>query len=252
MPPRRTCPNASVSPDTSVMSPPSRGIAPSATTMIGAYWVSKRFWTRSQTCSMSNGCSGIRTTLAPPDMPAVQRDPAGVPAHHLDDEHPVVRLGGGVQPVDRLARDVDRGVEAEGEVGAGEVVVDRLGYADHVDAEVGELGRDAEGVLAADRDQRVHAVAGEVVLDPLDAALDLERVGPAGAEDGAAARQDAAHLRHAELHGQALERALPAVAVADEVEAVHADALADHRPDHRVESGTVAASGEHSDPHADS
>ena len=56
---------------------------------------------------------------APPAMPGVQRDPAGVPAHHLDHEDPVVGLGGGVQPVDRLDRDVDRGVEAEGEVGAG-------------------------------------------------------------------------------------------------------------------------------------
>ena len=55
-------------------------------------------------------------------------------------------------------RDVDGGVEAEGEVGAGQVVVDRLRYADDVHAEVGELGRDAQRVLAADRDQRVDAV----------------------------------------------------------------------------------------------
>ena len=95
----------------------------------------------------------------------VQRDPAGVAAHHLDDQHAVVRLGGRVQAVDRLGGDVDRGVEAEREVGAGQVVVDRLGHADDVDAEVGELGRHAERVLAADRDQRVDAVAGEVVLD---------------------------------------------------------------------------------------
>ena len=125
--------------------------------MIGAYWVSNRVSTCAQTSSMSNGCSGISTALAPPAMPGVQGDPAGVPAHHLDDEHPVVGLGGGVQPVDRLGGDVDRGVEAEGEVGAGEVVVDGLRDADDVDAEVGELGGHAEGVLAADRDQRVDA-----------------------------------------------------------------------------------------------
>ena len=67
----------------------------------------------------------------------VQRDPAGVPAHHLDHQRAVVRLGGGVQPVDRLHRDVDRGVEAEGVVGRAEVVVDRLRHADDVDAQVG-------------------------------------------------------------------------------------------------------------------
>ena len=180
----------------------------------------------------------------------VQGDPARVAAHHLDDEHAVVRLGRGVQPVDRLHRDVDRGVEAEGEVGGVEVVVDRLGHADDVDAEVVQLGRDTERVLAADGDQRVDAEVGEVLLDLLDAALDLERVGARGAEDGAAARQDAAHLRDAELAGRALERALPAVAEADELVAVLLDALADHGPDDGVQAGAVAAPGEHSDAHA--
>ena len=47
-------------------------------------------------------------------------------AHHLDDHHPVVRLGRRVQAVDRLGGDRDGGVEAECVVGAAEVVVDRL------------------------------------------------------------------------------------------------------------------------------
>ena len=64
----------------------------------------------------------------------VEGDPAGVAAHHLDDQHPVVAVGGGVQAVDRLHRDVDRGVEAEGVVGGAEVVVDRLRHADDVHA----------------------------------------------------------------------------------------------------------------------
>ncbi len=198
---------------------------------------------------MSNGCSGMRTTFAPPAMPGVQGDPAGVAAHHLDDEDPVVGLGGGVQPVDRLGRDVHRRVEAEGEVGAGEVVVDGLGYADHIDAEVGQLGRDPEGVLAADRDQRVDAVLGEVRLDLLHAAVDLERVGPRGPQDRAATRQDPAHLGHPELHGDALERAAPSVTEADEVVVVVLDPLADHRPDHRVQPRAVASAGQHSHAH---
>ena len=69
-------------------------------------------------------------TLAPPAMPGVQRDPAGVPAHHLDDERAVVAVAGGVQPVDRLHRHADGGVEAEGVVGGVQVVVDRLRDAD--------------------------------------------------------------------------------------------------------------------------
>ena len=66
----------------------------------------------------SIGCSGIRITSAPPAMPLMHRDPAGVPAHHLDDHDAVVRLGGRVQPVDRLGRDRHGGVEAERVVGA--------------------------------------------------------------------------------------------------------------------------------------
>ena len=57
------------------------------------------------------------------------------------------------------------------------------------------------------------------------------------------------HCCDAELHGQPLERAPPAVAEADELEAVVADALADDRPDDRVETGAVAATGQHSDAH---
>ncbi len=52
---------------------------------------------------------------------------------------------------------------------------------------------DAERVLAADRDERLDLLLGEVLLDAADAALLLQRVRPRGAEDGAAARQDAAH-----------------------------------------------------------
>jgi hypothetical protein len=62
------------------------------------------------------------------------------------------------------------------------------------DAVLVELGGDAEGVLAADRDERVDPCSARLALIRLDAALDLERVGARGAEDGAAAGQDAAHL----------------------------------------------------------
>jgi hypothetical protein len=161
----------------------------------------------------------------------------------------VVALGGGVQPVDRLHGDVDGGVEAEGVVGGTEVVVDGLRDTDHVDAELVQLGGHAEGVLTADRDQGVDALRGEVVLDPLDPVLDLEGVGAGRAEDGAAAGQDAADLRDTQGAGQALEGTLPAVPETHEFVTVVGDALADHRPDHRVETWAVAAAGEHADTH---
>ena len=92
----------------------------------------------------------------------VDRDPARVAAHHLDDHHAVVRLRRRVQAVDRLRRDRDGGVEAERVVGRVQVVVDRLRHAD--DREVVlrvQPRRDAERVLAADRDERVEPLALE-------------------------------------------------------------------------------------------
>ena len=180
----------------------------------------------------------------------VQRDPAGVTAHDLDDQHAVVRLGRRVQPVDRLRGDVDRGVEAERVVG---------GRRGRCRSSSGRRRRGRRGRASWVATPRVSSPpiamsastpsVGEVGLDAVDAALDLDRVGAARAEDRAAARQDAAHLRDAERRGDALERALPAVAEADELVAVLLHALADDGTDDGVETGAVAAAGQHSDAH---
>jgi hypothetical protein len=125
MPPSRTCPNESSSPSASTIVP-SAGVAPSETTMI------VRVVALEPGLDVGADLLDVERHLRDEDdvgtarHARVQRDPAGVPAHDLDDQRAVVRLGGGVQPVDRLHRDVDRGVEAEGEVGGVEVVVDRL------------------------------------------------------------------------------------------------------------------------------
>ena len=86
---------------------------------------------------------------------AVQRDPAGVAAHHLDDHDPAMRFGGRVQPIDRVGREADGGVEAETARRADDVVVDRLRHADERDALLVELVRDGQRAVAADADQRV-------------------------------------------------------------------------------------------------
>ncbi len=48
---------------------PSLGMAPSATTTIGAYEALKRDVTQAQTWSTSKRCSGMRMTFAPPASP---------------------------------------------------------------------------------------------------------------------------------------------------------------------------------------
>ena len=90
---------------------------------------------------------------------AHDRDPARVPAHHLDDHH----RGCATRPSCAAGRSPrsrsDRGVEAERVVGRDDVVVDRLRHADDRDPVLlVEPGRDAERVLAADRDERVEAL----------------------------------------------------------------------------------------------
>jgi hypothetical protein len=154
-----------------------------------------------------------------------------------------------VQAVDGLGRDVDGGVEAEGVVGACEVVVDRLRHPDDVDPEVVQLGGDAEGVLAADRDERVDAEVLQVAPDPLDAVGNCERVGARRAEDRAASRQQPAHSGDVQRPGERFQGAAPPVAEAKERVPVLRHALADDRPDDRVESGAVPAPGEHADAH---
>ena len=100
------------------------------------------------------------------------------------------------------------------------------------------------------RRARRRRARASVCLDPLDAAVDLDRVGPRRAEDRAAARQDAADGSDVERHREALERALPAVAEPDELVPVLLHALAHDGPDDGVEPGAVAAAGQDSDAHA--
>jgi hypothetical protein len=128
-----------------------------------------------------------------PGQAAHHRDPTGVATHHLDDHHPVVRGGRGMQAIECLDDDPDRGIEADAELGDGEVIVDRLGDADHRIAGVAHGGRDRECVVAADRHQAVNTAAAEQADDLLDATFLLEGVGAGGPQDGAAQRQDAAH-----------------------------------------------------------
>ena len=47
---------------------------------------------------------GDQDDVRPARQPGAERQPAGVVAHDLDDDDPVVAVGRGVQPVDRLGR----------------------------------------------------------------------------------------------------------------------------------------------------
>ena len=111
---------------------------------------------------MSNGISGITHHRGPTGDAGVGGDPAAVATHHLDDHHPVVALGRGVQPVDGVGGDLHRGVEAERDVGADDVVVDRLRHADDRQPVLGvQPAGDAQRAVAADDDDGVEAEVGD-------------------------------------------------------------------------------------------
>ncbi len=201
---------------------------------------------------MSNGRSGIRITSAPPASPECRAiQPAWRPITSTIITR-LWRLGGGVQAVDRVAGDLHGGVEPERHVGAAEVVVDRLRHADHRQAVLGvQARRGAQRVLAADRDQPVEVERVEVLARsarrPSSCLNGLVRDEP---QDRPATRQDPARRLDRELLVGVLERAAPAVAEADDGVPVAVDPLAHDGADHGVQPGTVAASGEHPDPHS--
>ena len=179
----------------------------------------------------------------------VQRDPARVAAHHFDDKDPVMALGGRVEAVDRLRGDVQRGVEAEGDIGRAEVVINRLRHADDVDAVGVQATGGTEGVLAADRGQAVEVEVADRRAHALEPVLALIGIGPGAAEDRAAAREDPPDSLEVELGDRAFEDAAPAVAEAHDLMPVVVDSLTHHAADDGVQPGTVTPTGQDSDAH---
>ena len=86
-----------------------------------------------------------------------QRQVAAVAPHHLDQERALVRRGRDLQAVDRLERDVQRGVDADRDLGARQIVVDRRRDADDLEAHLRQRQRPGLRAVAADDDQAVDA-----------------------------------------------------------------------------------------------
>lgn len=174
----------------------------------------------------------------------MQRDPAGVAAHHLHQHHALMRLRGAVQTIDGIGRDGQRGVEPERHVGAIDVVVDGLGHPDHRDAFIGQPGRRGQRALAADGDQYVDAVVVQCLPDLVEAGTQLVRMCAGSTQHGAALReQPIVPVVGGEMDPPVLEQSPPAVEESDHRRPVPDLAGPDHGPDHRVQSRAVTATG---------
>ncbi len=86
----------------------------------------------------------------------LHRDEARASAHDFDDENPVVRACGIADPVDRVERGIDRGIEPDRILGSGDIVINRPGNSDAGKIVfLLEKVSAGEGAVPADHDQAV-------------------------------------------------------------------------------------------------
>src|SRR6202022_1149365 len=89
------------------------------------------------------------------------RRKSGIAAKDAENADSLVRADSGALPLDGVAGAGDRGREADAVFGVADVVVHRLRDGDDLDAEVVELGRITERVIAADGDEVFDAAPPE-------------------------------------------------------------------------------------------
>ena len=177
--------------------------------------------------------------------PGEAGDPPGMASHRLDDHDPSMALGRRAEAVDRLGHDIDGGVEAEGEVGHHQVVVDRLGDAHHRHMEffVQAMG-DPQGIVAADGHEGIEPQRLEIGPERGDVGgRVLEGIGARRPEDRPPLGDDLIGLGDVELARHAADEPSPAFEDPDARAPAIDDAL-DHGPDHRIQTGAIATAGQ--------
>ncbi len=148
--------------------------------------------------------------------------------------------------VDRLQRDVDGGVAADGNVGPEQIVVDGGGDADHVDAKLAQHVGARLRSVAADHHHAVDAPLGEVAQSFGPAAFLAKFGGPGAAQKRAADLDDAAHVACAELAEMTVDEALPTLSHAIDRHALIERAAGDGA-DRRIHTGGIATTCEDRD-----
>ena len=173
----------------------------------------------------------------------VESQMAGVAAHDLHDGAALVGLHGVPQTVDGVHGGIGGGVEADGVVGADDVVVDGGGDADHGHAGLGQRLCAPEGAVAADGHDAVQTQKLAGGGSPLLACLGAEFVAAGGVEDGAASIDDMGDGAGVHTDDIAVDKAVVAAADADALDAA-VQAVADYGADGGVHTRGVTAAGE--------
>jgi len=160
-----------------------------------------------------------------------------------------VALRSGVETIDCLSCDVDRGIEPEGALGETDVVVDGFWHAHDGNAFFAQLARAGQCALSADGDDGIELVRFDRRFDPVDAIFEHVRLHSTGAEDCAATRQRATEfsdVKHLEL---VLHDATPAVLEPEEFVTKLPLPLSNNAADHRVQTWAIAPTGQDSYTH---
>jgi len=181
-------------------------------------------------------------------------DPAAVAAHDLNHHHAMMRCGRGVNLVDGIGDGVQRGIESECDLGGGEIVIDGLGHADNLHSLLKKFVPNLLRAVAADGDDGVNAQLGGVgndlggnitryFLAILNGSVVEGIAAVGGAENGAAARQNAAHFLEREFEGLFRpDEAIETIRDADDFPSVLDDGSFGSGANDRIEAGSVAAS----------
>ena len=201
--------------------------------------------------STSWGISGIEDHVGAPGEPGAQRQPPDGMAHDLDHDDPVVGVGRRVEAIDGIGGDPHGGVEAKGDVGAGDVVVDGLGHGQDRDPDLLQLEGVAHRAVPAQADQGVHPV----LLDDLShhrapvhhlaiGDLHLVHLRPAGAEHRASPGEDPRQRVLVEAQEAVLHEPLEAVFEPDDLHPVGSLGGFADGTYRSVETGAVPARGQ--------
>jgi len=199
------------------------------------------------------GNFGNENHVRPARDARAEREPAGAVAHDLGDDDAMVAVRRAVEAVNRFGRDVERGGEAEGGVGHGDVIVNRLGQRDDVESGLVQ----AQGIFlraaAAEADKAVESPFVIIVHDDLGHVLGATvnhhavRLVAARAKNRAADGENAGERGLVELEAFVFHEAAKAVAKADDFHPVITERRLADATDSGVESGAVAARGEDAD-----
>ena len=104
------------------------------------------------------GTLGNQNHIGTAGNAAVNSDPTSIATHYFHHHDTVVSFRGGMHAVDGLSDNVDRGIESESVVGAGQVIVNGLGNAYYFHAFFMQFLSNRKGVIPANCDQRINLV----------------------------------------------------------------------------------------------